>query len=165
MSHMHLYHGTYLILPLSGGNNAVKAKYNRCGCVYRMRIGNSKLNGGMKAMIPTTMETFWCGNTANGTDADNACDVNSLANPDNIAYAVGLHKVRWMVPRSYVECGSLPCLALCPRSRQWLRRTRADKSPPLTCQRWPTRTASRVLRACTTLGAAAACFLACLLCV
>ncbi len=51
------------------------------------RVANNSLVIGM---FPTTMYSLWCGSTKNGTDADNKCDVNNLASPDNVAYMKGL---------------------------------------------------------------------------
>ena len=44
-------------------------------------------------MFPSTMQSMWCGNTKTNTDADNVCDVNSVASPDNMAFLNKLRKV------------------------------------------------------------------------
>jgi len=75
-----------------GTRNDVKVEYNQCGCVYKMAIKPQRVanNSLVIGMFPTTMYSLWCGSTKNGTDADNKCDVNNLASPDNVAYMKGL---------------------------------------------------------------------------
>lgn len=75
-----------------GTNNDVKVEYNECGCVYKMAIKPERIasNSLIQALFPTRMTSIWCGTNKNGTDADNKCDVDNLASPDNIAYVRGL---------------------------------------------------------------------------
>jgi hypothetical protein len=76
----------------AGTNNDIKVEYNECGCVYKMVIKPQHVanNSLVIGMFPTTMYSLWCGSNKSGTDADNKCDVNNLASPDNIAYMKGL---------------------------------------------------------------------------
>jgi len=59
-----------------GGSQHVALEYNKCGCVYVMDVdeNNRALN-----MYPLT-----CGTPITGDD-ENSCDVDGIANPDNVA--------------------------------------------------------------------------------
>lgn len=82
-----------------GGNGDVALKYNDCGVVMQMDIAPFMLNKGGRndqtgvAMFPTKATEFAMGNPLIGTDADNECDVNNIASPDNVAVIHGLRKV------------------------------------------------------------------------
>lgn len=59
-----------------GGPNAVKVAYNPCGCVYEMNVDDSFQAYNMKALV--------CGKPDDSVE-NNACDINNIANPDNVA--------------------------------------------------------------------------------
>lgn len=70
----------------AGGYNHIHVDYNSCGGVYELDLGNDANIGSdyvaknMRAMITGTMKTY------TGDLANNSCDVDGLANPDNITY-------------------------------------------------------------------------------
>jgi secreted PhoX family phosphatase len=63
-----------------GGNNDIRLQPNPCGAVYTL-----ELDGNFAA---TRMEGLLAGKPRKG-DAKNTCDLNGLANPDNISYLSG----------------------------------------------------------------------------
>jgi len=76
-----------------GGPNDIRVAYNKCGAVYAMDLGNgeseeidsgyvAKHIHGIISGIPKKYE-------ASSPYADNSCDINSIANPDNISYLPG----------------------------------------------------------------------------
>jgi len=80
-----------------GGNNDVKLAYNKCGAVYDLDLSSSikDTNGNAidSAYVATTMNSVIAGKPKtydkNSTYADNSCDINSIANPDNVTYKAG----------------------------------------------------------------------------
>jgi len=71
-----------------GGPNHMKLEYNRCGCLYKMKVDPTK-----SPMLATTFDAIWCGSDKQGTDEYNKCDVDNLANPDNLNYIPGTGKM------------------------------------------------------------------------
>ena len=80
-----------------GGNNDIKLTYNKCGAVYGLDL-QSKVkdaNGNVinSAYVVTTMKSVIAGKpknyAKNSPYSDNSCDVNSIANPDNLTYKAG----------------------------------------------------------------------------
>ena len=65
-----------------GGNNDIRLGKNRCGAVYAL-----ELDGNYAA---TRMQGLIAGTPVSG-DANNTCDPNGIANPDNISYIPGYH--------------------------------------------------------------------------
>lgn len=61
-----------------GGNNDIRVTYNPCGCIYTMELD--------EANSVTKMMPLVCGDTSEGTDDANACNINEIANPDNVVY-------------------------------------------------------------------------------
>ena len=68
-----------------GGPNDIKVKANKCGCVMEFDIDAS-------TMSATKARMLTCGTPLTTADAlvkvgrfDNECDVNAIANPDNVA--------------------------------------------------------------------------------
>lgn len=61
-----------------GGNNDIKVSYNKCGCVYTLELDDQNRALSMSPLI--------CGDSSRGTDSKNYCDLNNVANPDNVAY-------------------------------------------------------------------------------
>jgi secreted PhoX family phosphatase len=60
-----------------GNNNDIRLPYNQCGCVYSMDVDNQ--------YSATTMDALIC-----GTPKDSkSCDVNAIANPDNVSFMEG----------------------------------------------------------------------------
>jgi uncharacterized protein len=67
-----------------GGPNHIKVKPNDCGCVMELDIDNS--------MRATKARMLTCGSLSIAANADvktgsfdNMCDINGIANPDNVA--------------------------------------------------------------------------------
>ncbi len=63
-----------------GGPNHMKVKYNLCGGVYYLDVNNKFVATNMKPLITGTMVEG---------DPNNSCDLNGLANPDNVTYMPG----------------------------------------------------------------------------
>jgi len=70
-----------------GGYNHIQVEYNKCGGVYELDLANNSDIGSnyvatnMKALITGTMKDY-----SGTTFENNACDVDGLANPDNVTY-------------------------------------------------------------------------------
>ncbi len=75
-----------------GGNNDIKLTYNKCGAVYELELGGSlgkyvaKEMRGVIAGVPKKYDS-------NSTYSMNSCDINSIANPDNITYIPGSNRL------------------------------------------------------------------------
>ncbi len=65
-----------------GGNNDIRLPYNPCGGVYKLQLSNQF---GSK-YVAKDMKALVVGSTKGDTNKFNKCDLNSLANPDNISY-------------------------------------------------------------------------------
>eukprot|EP00929_Paragymnodinium_shiwhaense_P066985 TRINITY_DN3367_c1_g1_i1.p1 TRINITY_DN3367_c1_g1~~TRINITY_DN3367_c1_g1_i1.p1 ORF type:complete len:701 (-),score=147.64 TRINITY_DN3367_c1_g1_i1:338-2374(-) len=68
-----------------GGWNAVKAKFNPCGCVYRVALDANNMGTHMKPLICGNYNSFNTGEHFTGSSLDK-CDIHNIANPDNIAF-------------------------------------------------------------------------------
>ncbi len=71
-----------------GGNNDIKLAYNKCGAVYALELGGNLgkyVAKNMKGVIAGTPKKY----DSNSTYSMNSCDINSIANPDNITYIPG----------------------------------------------------------------------------
>eukprot|EP00929_Paragymnodinium_shiwhaense_P066984 TRINITY_DN3367_c0_g2_i1.p1 TRINITY_DN3367_c0_g2~~TRINITY_DN3367_c0_g2_i1.p1 ORF type:complete len:527 (-),score=107.13 TRINITY_DN3367_c0_g2_i1:339-1919(-) len=68
-----------------GGWNHVKAKFNPCGCVYRMGLDARNLGTHMKPLVCGNYNSFNTGVHRTGSGMDK-CDIFGIANPDNIAF-------------------------------------------------------------------------------
>ena len=73
------------------GNNDIRLPYNKCGAVFEADFNPSTLFGSnyvinsMQTLIQGTPKTY-----AKDSDFEgNSCDVNALANPDNVSYLEG----------------------------------------------------------------------------
>ena len=64
-----------------GNDNDIKVAYNKCGCIYTMELDEDS--------SVTKMSPLVCGDP-NGGDELNACNIDEIANPDNVAYLPGL---------------------------------------------------------------------------
>lgn len=71
----------------AGGYNHIQVEYNTCGGVYELDLASNSSIGSdyvainMKGMITGTMKDY------SGTNLENnVCDVDGLANPDNVTY-------------------------------------------------------------------------------
>jgi secreted PhoX family phosphatase len=64
-----------------GGPNHVRVEYNKCGCVYKLAVDRKYSAYAMEALI--------CGKPISN-DPNNACDLNAISNPDNVAIAAEL---------------------------------------------------------------------------
>lgn len=69
-----------------GGYNHIRLPYNKCGAVYRLdvgyepRIDSHYVAQNMQALVMGQMQSY------DNELAANECDVNGIANPDNITY-------------------------------------------------------------------------------
>ena len=74
-----------------GGNNDVRLPYNDCGCVYSLNVGTDATIGSdyvardMFGVVSGRMKTY----PGDGPYANNTCDVNGIANPDNLTFITG----------------------------------------------------------------------------
>lgn len=72
-----------------GGNNDIKLTYNKCGAVYALDLDESNTT----AMVVKNMHAIVAGTPKpydeNSTYANNSCDINGIASPDNITYQPG----------------------------------------------------------------------------
>jgi len=68
-----------------GGPNHIRVAENNCGCVYEFDVDPA-------TYLVTTMKGLICGKQSVPEDPDNWCDVNGIANPDNVAMMHG-HKM------------------------------------------------------------------------
>jgi secreted PhoX family phosphatase len=79
-----------------GGNDHIRLTREDCGAVYAMRIGNRERDAGGKLIesdyVAVGVEGLVAGRTVPG-DPDNACDLDGIANPDNITYLPGYHSL------------------------------------------------------------------------
>jgi len=75
-----------------GGFNNIRAKYNPCGCVYRMPLDSDNFYRHIRPLICGNYGSFNTGSRRTGSDG-NSCDIHSIANPDNIAFMVGHDKL------------------------------------------------------------------------
>jgi hypothetical protein len=80
-----------------GGNNDITLEYNKCGAVYSNTLasGIKDTDGNAidSAYVATNMNSIIAGTMKsydeNSTYADNSCDINSIASPDNVTYKPG----------------------------------------------------------------------------
>lgn len=86
------YKGTPAAAKDIGGFNSIRAKYNPCGCVYRMGLGADNFYTHIRPLVCGNYGSFNTGAPRTGSDA-NSCDIHSIANPDNIAFMVGHDKL------------------------------------------------------------------------
>jgi len=68
-----------------GGNNDVRLPANVCGGVYAMPMDDQYVAGQMNALIVGKPANY----AADSEYAGNGCDVNGIANPDNITFIPG----------------------------------------------------------------------------
>ena len=61
-----------------GGDNDIRVKYNKCGCVYTLKLDEDN--------HVTKMAPLLCGDSESGLDDKNYCNINSVSNPDNVAF-------------------------------------------------------------------------------
>ncbi len=74
-------HATYDL----GGNNDIKVQANKCGCVMEFDINFSNMRA-TKARMLTCGTPLTSASALEKTGSfDNECDVNAIANPDNVA--------------------------------------------------------------------------------
>lgn len=74
-----------------GGPNHIRLPYNNCGCVYQLEVGSDDAIGSDYVVKNTS--GMICGIMTEYPDdspyAGNKCDVDGIANPDNITYLPG----------------------------------------------------------------------------
>ncbi len=70
-----------------GGNNKIKLPYNRCGGVYALDLGTDKSIG--SNFVAKNMYGLVMGKITQTDDKNNKCDINGIANPDNISFFQG----------------------------------------------------------------------------
>lgn len=75
-----------------GGFNQIRAKWNPCGCVYRMSLDEGNFLTHIRPLICGNYQSFNTGAARTGSNA-NSCDIHSIANPDNIAFMTGHDKL------------------------------------------------------------------------
>ena len=74
-----------------GGYNDIRLPYNKCGCVYGLDVGTDSDIGSdyvamnMTGVVSGTMTEY----AADSPYANNSCDVNGIANPDNLTFITG----------------------------------------------------------------------------
>ena len=74
-----------------GGPNDIRLPYNTCGCVYGLDVGTDTTIGSdyvvknMKGAVTGTMKTYEAGSPF----VNNTCDVDGIANPDNLTFITG----------------------------------------------------------------------------
>jgi len=74
-----------------GGPNHVRLPRNKCGVVYGLdirpdaTIGSDYVAANMYGVVSGTMRTY----PQDSDFANNTCDINGIANPDNITYMAG----------------------------------------------------------------------------
>jgi secreted PhoX family phosphatase len=68
-----------------GGPNAIRVAKNNCGGVYAMDVDGSYTATNMVGLIAGTPKTYPAGDVLAG----NTCDLNGIANPDNVTYLRG----------------------------------------------------------------------------
>jgi secreted PhoX family phosphatase len=74
----HRFYQYFYYQHILGGNAQIAVPKNSCGCVYELAMDASY------AVI--TIKPTVCGKAGTVGDSNNACDVNNIANPDNIWY-------------------------------------------------------------------------------
>ena len=72
-----------------GGNNDIRLKYNPCGAVYALDIRKSDESNFVAKNMYSIIEGKPKKYPKNSKYATNKCDINSIANPDNITYLPG----------------------------------------------------------------------------
>jgi len=74
-----------------GGPDHIQVAQNKCGAVYKMPVGGNSDIG--SDYVAQTMETLVMGSPsdyAEGSEyAGNSCDINGIANPDNLTFMTG----------------------------------------------------------------------------
>jgi secreted PhoX family phosphatase len=74
-----------------GGYNDIQLPYNPCGCVYSLDVGTDAAIG--SDYVAKNMAGVISGKMADYPDdspyANNTCDVNGIANPDNLTFLTG----------------------------------------------------------------------------
>jgi len=74
-----------------GGNNDIKVAYNSCGCVFQLDVGADSAIG--SDYVAQNMEGLVCGIMTEYPEgspyAGNTCDVDGIANPDNLTFING----------------------------------------------------------------------------
>lgn len=68
-----------------GGPNSIRVAKNNCGGVYALDVDGSYTATNMVGLVAGTPKTYPAGDVYAG----NTCDVNGIANPDNITYLPG----------------------------------------------------------------------------
>lgn len=68
------------------GNDNIRLPKNKCGLI--IELGGFETTGA-RAWQPTTARVILAGSSLTGTDANNACDVNGIASPDNVQMLPG----------------------------------------------------------------------------
>lgn len=69
-----------------GGPNDIRLGYNKCGAVYQLPIGYDPVIG--SNYVVKKWETLVAG-TPSTAVADNACDIDGIASPDNLTFIPG----------------------------------------------------------------------------
>jgi secreted PhoX family phosphatase len=70
-----------------GGRNDIRLAKNSCGAVYQLPLDDAFVAGSMSSVVEGR-----AGNYAEGTEfAGNECDIDGIANPDNITFIPGLN--------------------------------------------------------------------------
>ena len=67
------------------GNDAVQLAENGCGAVYELALDQSYTATTMKTLVAGVPTDY----AADAVEAGNTCDINGIANPDNITYIPG----------------------------------------------------------------------------
>jgi secreted PhoX family phosphatase len=70
-----------------GGYNKIKLSYNNCGGVYALDLGTDKSIG--SNFVAKNMYGLVMGKMTQGYDKNNKCDLDGIANPDNISFFQG----------------------------------------------------------------------------
>jgi len=79
-----------------GGFNSIRAKFNKCGCVYRMSVNSTtNLYTDIKSLIcgHYKSQSNVSGSQATWVHTNNDCDIFSISNPDNVAFMEGYDKL------------------------------------------------------------------------
>lgn len=74
-----------------GGPNDIRLPYNHCGGVYALDLAENKTLGSQ--YVGQNMQAILVGKPKKyeGDWADNSCDLDGIANPDNLTYIPGYH--------------------------------------------------------------------------
>jgi secreted PhoX family phosphatase len=70
-----------------GGYNKIKLSYNNCGGVYALDLGTDKSIA--SNFVAKNMYGLVMGKMTQGYDKNNKCDLDGIANPDNISFFQG----------------------------------------------------------------------------